>query len=97
MADGFAQGTRKTPELEDTIDCLGARGAEGIEFPRRDEGGSRLAGDAGVNLWSNPVPWVALVLACLGVLMALEALRIVLAGLRRPPATKGAPVLGTTG
>ncbi|MFN7806004.1 MAG: carbon starvation protein A [Planctomycetaceae bacterium] len=57
----------------------------------------RLAGDAGVNLWSNPVPWVALVLACLGVLMALEAVRIVLAGLRRPPATKGAPVLGTTG
>jgi carbon starvation protein len=57
----------------------------------------RLAGDAGVNLWSNPVPWVALVLAGLGVLMALEAVRIVLEGLRRPPAAESAPVLGTAG
>jgi hypothetical protein len=57
----------------------------------------RLAGDAGGNLWSNPVPWVALVLAALGILMALEAVRIVLAGLRHPPTAEGATALGTTG
>lgn len=34
---------------------------------------------------SNPVPWVALVLASLGALMLLEALRIVLGGLGGPP------------
>lgn len=34
----------------------------------------------------NPVPWVALVLASLGALMLLEALRIVASGLRGPPA-----------
>jgi carbon starvation protein len=34
---------------------------------------------------SNPVPWVALVLASLGALMLLEAVRIVLGGLGGPP------------
>ena len=57
----------------------------------------RLAGQPAVNLWSNPVPWVALVLAGLGILMALEAIRIMLAGLRRPPAAEGATALGTAG
>jgi len=64
---------------------------------------ARLAGETGNSLWSNPVPWVALVLGSLGVLMALEALRIVLAGLRHPPAAargaapEGTTALGTTG
>jgi len=38
----------------------------------------------------NPVPWVALVLAALGALMLLEAIRIVLSGMGRPPAPEPA-------
>jgi hypothetical protein len=57
----------------------------------------RLAGQPIGGLWSNPVPWVALVLGALGLLMALEAIRIVLAGLRRPPAAEGATALGSAG
>lgn len=34
----------------------------------------------------NPVPWVALVLAALGVLILIEAIKVILSGLRRPPA-----------
>lgn len=41
---------------------------------------------------TNPVPWVALILATLGALMLVEALRIVLSGLRRPPAPGREPV-----
>jgi hypothetical protein len=33
----------------------------------------------------SPVPWVALILAALGALILIEALRIVLSGMTRPP------------
>lgn len=39
---------------------------------------------------ANPVPWVALILAALGALMLLEAIRIVLSGMGRPPASEPA-------
>lgn len=41
-----------------------------------------------VSSLSNPVPWVALVLASLGALMLMEAVRIVLSGLGGPPAVE---------
>ncbi|MCY2965526.1 MAG: carbon starvation protein A, partial [Planctomycetota bacterium] len=43
---------------------------------------------------SNPVPWVATVLAGLGALMLIEALLIVSSGMRQPPATQAVPVMG---
>ena len=41
---------------------------------------------------SNPVPWVALVLAALGALMLMEAIRIFLSGIGRPPAPEAVVV-----
>jgi carbon starvation protein len=40
---------------------------------------------------NNPVPWVALVLASLGAMMLVEAVRIVLSGIGRPPAARPEP------
>lgn len=44
----------------------------------------------------NPVPWVALILASLGALLLIEAIRIVLSGLTRPPASQPEPVAVAT-
>lgn len=45
---------------------------------------------------NNPVPWVALVLASLGALMLIEAVRILLSGIGRPPAAEGATMAAAT-
>lgn len=41
---------------------------------------------------ANPVPWVALILASLGAMLLAEAVRIVLGGMRRPPAAGMEPL-----
>lgn len=52
-----------------------------------------LAGTAtGRQLLSNPVPWVAAILALLGLAILAEAIRIVGSGMGRPPAPQSAPV-----
>ncbi|MSR57103.1 MAG: carbon starvation protein A [Planctomycetaceae bacterium] len=45
---------------------------------------------------NNPVPWVALVLASLGALMLIEALRILISGGGRPPAAQSVPMAAAT-
>lgn len=46
--------------------------------------------------FGNPVPWVALILATLGGLILVEAIRIVLSGISRPPAGESEPVPAAT-
>jgi len=46
--------------------------------------------------FGNPVPWVALVLATLGALILVEAIRIVLSGISSPPAGESEPVPAAT-
>jgi len=46
--------------------------------------------------FGNPVPWVALVLATLGALILVEAIRIVLSGIGVPPARESEPVVAAT-
>jgi len=61
--------------------------------------GAGIAGaieTGGISSLNNPVPWVALVLASLGALMLLEAARIVLDGMRRPPAAQTEPAAAAT-
>jgi carbon starvation protein len=54
-------------------------------------GNFSLEGPAG-----NPVPWVALVLATLGLLLLAEAIRIVFSGITRPPAPQTETVPAAT-
>jgi len=61
-----------------------------ILWPLRAGISAAMNGDPAASL-TNPVPWVALILASLGGLMLLEALRILLGGLRRPPAPEAVP------
>lgn len=46
--------------------------------------------------FGNPVPWVALILATLGALILVEAIRIVLSGITRPPTSESEPVPAAT-
>jgi carbon starvation protein len=46
--------------------------------------------------FGNPVPWVALVLATLGALILVEAIRIVLSGIGGPPARETEPIAAAT-
>ena len=46
--------------------------------------------------FGNPVPWVATLLAALGALILLEALKVIFSGLRRPPAAEPAGAVVAT-